>query len=127
MNKRIKKKWLAALRGDEYKQATGQLRVCDGNGDVTGYCCLGVLGDLWAQETGGEWDASKCVLGSDHGNLPLAVAEWAGLDARNDWDDPVIERPYVRDPRQRECPLSEMNDALGMSFKQIANVIEKYL
>jgi hypothetical protein len=39
MPRELGEKWLAALRGDEYKQAAGFL--CDPGG--YGYCCLGVL------------------------------------------------------------------------------------
>lgn len=39
MNKRIKTKWLKALRSGYYKQARGVLR----NGLTGRYCCIGVL------------------------------------------------------------------------------------
>jgi len=41
MDKRVKSKWLKALRSRKYKQTTGRLRR-DGNER----CCLGVLADV---------------------------------------------------------------------------------
>jgi hypothetical protein len=37
MNKKLKQKWITALKSGVYKQTTGKLK------DNTGYCCLGVL------------------------------------------------------------------------------------
>ena len=51
MNRQIKDKWITALRSGEYNQDSdgGYLKTCDG------YCCLGVLCDLYVKETGKEW------------------------------------------------------------------------
>jgi hypothetical protein len=44
MNPHAKEVWLAALRSDEYAQTTGTLH------DSEGFCCLGVLCDLYKKE-----------------------------------------------------------------------------
>lgn len=41
MNKGIKDRWITALRSEKYSQTKGNLR------DDEGYCCLGVLCDLY--------------------------------------------------------------------------------
>ena len=78
MKQRIKKLWIAALKGGEYKQTEGNLK------DDVGYCCLGVLCDLHLKDTGdGEWEKSEnraryLYLGSGSG-LSEEVKSWAGL------------------------------------------------
>lgn len=51
--------------------------------DVDRYCPYGVLCDLYAQESGVEWEYHKETSNfSMHGNkhlLPIEVATWAGL------------------------------------------------
>lgn len=50
MNPEVKAKWIDALTSGEYSQTKRCLR------DKNGYCCLGVLTDLYIKETGqGKW------------------------------------------------------------------------
>lgn len=117
MKPKVKEKWLEALRSGEYKQTKKHLR------DENGFCCLGVLCDIHAKETGGEW------LGGDDaytyqdwgGILPPSVMEWAGLDGA-DADLPET----VRVGYETCGTLSSVNDA-GASFERIATIIEKQL
>ena len=44
MNKEVKDKWVAALKSGKYKQGRGQL-----NGE-SGYCCLGVLTEVYIEQ-----------------------------------------------------------------------------
>jgi hypothetical protein len=44
MDKKLKAKWIKALRSGEYKQGKGVLR--SGTGKDASYCCLGVLCDV---------------------------------------------------------------------------------
>ena len=57
MNKRIKKLWLQALRGNapqgEYDQ--GQGKLCGTYGGNDKFCCLGVISDIHAREKGRYW------------------------------------------------------------------------
>lgn len=118
MNAAIKAKWVTALRSGEYQQCTGKL--CSG----TGFCTLGVLADLYIQETGqGRWiagnpyvqfsDASGFVEATE---LPSAVMIWAALDTA---------APYVSTPNG-QVDLIDATDA-GVPFPKIAELIEEYL
>jgi hypothetical protein len=123
MKAEVKKIWLEALRSGEYKQT--QLRLNNGQG---GFCCLGVLCDLYQKEqtrkkkkkltestylyhhSVGE---SRVSYNKNEIFLPVEVVKWAGLESSNP------------DIRVGGPTLSGMNDD-GKSFKQIAIVIEKY-
>lgn len=111
MNPRIKARWLKALRSGRYKQATGALRNDDG------YCCLGVLCDLARRSKIGKWDDDANFEGCSS-DLPEVVAEWAGLDSSD---------PYVPTSGGRRVALSNLNDYGRLTFKQIADYIEKSL
>lgn len=73
MNPEIKQRWVAALRSGEYKQAHHKLADAHG-----GYCCLGVLCDLYAKENGMH---NLYELESDEQDeLPgVLVTAWAAL------------------------------------------------
>ena len=115
MNPQVKEKWLNALRSGEYQQTQTALRKEDG------FCCLGVLCDLYIKEKNEQWvwdgDSKygiKC--GSKnvyYSHLPRSVMEWAGLRICCD--------PFVFDNT-----LSELNDG-GSTFKQIADLIKEHL
>lgn len=110
MNKRIKKLWIKALRSGKFKQAQGWLH------NEEGYCCLGVLCEIYAQQTReGQWDdrVFRTKKGSSSGALPEAVQEWAEVEVH----DPLLGRTLT---------ASDLNDK-GKSFPFIADRIEKYL
>lgn len=120
MNKEIKTKWLKALRSGEYKQTTDTLF------DGGGYCCLGVLCDLYRKETNeGSWEYDGdsfgnvnshifCVGNSvGNGALGYTVMEWAELSEIN---------PIIKDNKS----VAEFNDE-GKTFEDMANLIEEYL
>lgn len=127
MKKEIARKWVTALRSKKYKQTKGTLRT------VTGFCCLGVLCDLFAEEfpSEGKWiqpyhyvtDFAFAMKNSTPGLhhatvLPILIREWAGMKSRNGEfsKSSQIKRRDIRS-------LSEMNDD-GESFKTIARLIE---
>jgi hypothetical protein len=99
MKKTVKKKWVEALRSGKYRQGRGYLRstvrtsAVDGGG---GYCCLGVLCDIYRKETGkGKWRRASYgetySFEADGGQRsdcfpPQAVIEWAGLEL----DNPIL-------------------------------------
>lgn len=113
--KRLKTKWVKALRSGEYKQATGALY----DPDQEGYCCFGVLG--------------KLIGKSDE-----EMAHQGNLDHLGDVEG--IPSQFIPNVEE-ECPLvdklvlfndGKYNDKTektegGKSFKYIANWIEKYL
>jgi hypothetical protein len=110
MNKRIKKKWVAALRSGKYEQGIAHLKK------YKGYCCLGVLCDLYCKEKKKGWDAA--IDSEDHVEyLPEKVQKWAGLKDTN---------PRVTTPFSYADELSQVND-FGNSFEVIAKYIEESL
>ncbi len=113
MDKKVKKQWVAALRGGKYKQTKSTLR------DEDGYCCLGVL----------------CQLHSDI----VGVAEFVKTGEYTYLDTPAVLPSEVRDwadikfangPRVtingEILSLSHHNDT-GRTFDQIADAIEAEL
>jgi hypothetical protein len=114
MNQAIKEKWIQALNSGEYPQTRGCLK------DDNGYCCLGVLSDLYQKETNiFHWenrtdkDGTKYYeMGSETAVLPIEVVEWAGLDS----NDPHFYIDGVFGY------LSRLNDS-GADFPDISNYI----
>ena len=130
MNADVKTKWLAALRGGTFTQGRRFLKVVEDGQTV--HCCLGVLCELFAQETkAGEWkpdpdDAAIQIFHPasvdaipDSAILPRAVADWAGLEFRN----PDVQQSPGSDIT---VSLANLNDA-GKSFEEIADRIEQNL
>lgn len=77
MNSRIKQLWIAALLSGVYKQIVSKLKTSEG------FCCLGVLTDLYIQEHNLRWNKScggYSYFMSNDENLPDTVAKWADLD-----------------------------------------------
>jgi hypothetical protein len=126
MKKEIAEKWIAELLSGKYQQGTGKLR--GGNDDR--YCCLGVLCEIAAAEGiakrskhpfhdryyyGDNPDTGDSDTKHNHSTvLPEAVKEWAGMkDDCGKYGEPG-SYGY----------LTSHNDS-GMSFKQIAEIIEK--
>lgn len=106
MPKKLKARWIKALRSGEYGQTKGTLT--DGKGN---FCCLGVLQHV---HSGGYCDTSV-VNERVFASLPRR-AWWAKAG--------IVLQPHDPDFRQ----LITMNDGvldLQKSFKQIANWIER--
>jgi hypothetical protein len=125
MNPRVKDAWVNAL--SNYKQTTGCLR------DETGFCCLGVLCDLYSKETGIPWTAISMVQSNqeyceyefcgERDILPYKVLEWAGLKSA----DPEVEYPNDHEYSEHWYNnLSTIND-IGLTFKQISCLIKDSL
>lgn len=124
MKRAIARKWAQALESGEYKQTTGSLR------DSQGFCCLGVLCNLHAQEhseiSADETDPSSYLTAD--AVLPETVMEWAGMryeDGRfiNKVEVGIQTEEYYG--RYASC-LIELNDELEYEFKDIAKVIRKH-
>lgn len=136
---RIRRMWLKALRSGQYHQGEGYLCQTTPKGDV--FCCLGVLAELAVQNNvidGWEQiDSSILSAGDRSGDLPKAVVEWAGLTD----SDPILPLPkrdysFPTGPMPDMAlgvPLSAINDGKAVNgtkpktFKQIADLIERYL
>ena len=102
------KKVLVALRSGEYKQTKEALQ------DKAGYCCLGVMCDVYRKETGAELVLSSFGFGTLAGgdlDEQEGVREWVGLvHGEGDSDG--------------NPTLAELNDSEGCTFLQIADFIE---
>jgi hypothetical protein len=128
MNPEVKAKWLEALRSGEYKQTRHTLRSC-----TDGFCCLGVLSDIYRKEVGGSWqlghDGDDTVYSIVNKNqddcatveLPDCIKHWAEVDACN---------PQVHLKKEDDSfgfvSLATLNDE-GKTFNEIADLIEKQL
>jgi hypothetical protein len=115
MNKRIKRIWLSQLRSGKIRQVKGALCKYVKLEDEYGFCCLGVLCNIYAHENNVKWDKQSdngidcyCSFRNYAGVLPKIVSEWS----------------YVSPSQERL--LAEMNDR-GESFEDIADYIEKNL
>jgi len=122
----IKTKWVAALRSGEYEQTRAVLRS---NG---GFCCLGVLCDLYSKETGIPWEPDYGLQFTMHGLsgvLPHEVRRWAELPHENG-AFMAVSRRYGEDDDAavwHSVSLTELNDNWMYDFHQIADVIEQQL
>ena len=120
----IKNLWLRALRSGEYKQTQGALK----NG--YGYCCLGVLCDLYTQETGlgyfndNNFFEDMTTGFGERSSLPYSVSKWAGLKGHYKSNPCIAEQKDKY--RKALHSLAEANDG-GKTFTEIANIIEKQL
>lgn len=97
MKPEIKQKWIDALRSGEYQQDVGVLKT------EKGYCCLGVLADLYNKEHNLEWCKDRKFYCFNN------VLRWADF-------------PYYTGNE-----LVVMNDEKGKSFLEIADYIEENL
>lgn len=146
MKEEIKELWTKTLRSRKYKQGQKKLRTNEG------FCCLGVLTDLYIQETGdGEWVRTN-ALGSRDPNgdhwafqssygrlernfLPTVVMDWAELHRSN--PEILLDQPDYKTVNKTvksehrpsvggRISLSDLNDG-GKGFHTIARFIKKYL
>lgn len=127
MDPNVKADWLTALRSGDYKQTQGCLR------DDTGYCCLGVLTDLWVKGSSVEWHPKPFGTafsiatpgwGAESSVTPRGVMSWS--DLTNSTGSTLLGTHTHRDGVSQEefyVTLSDLNDN-GFTFEQIADVIE---
>jgi len=131
MNVEVKQKWLTALSSGKYEQVNGRLR------DKTGFCCLGVLCDLYAEEhpDAEGWGKTSSTgytqFIDENGDfddlaLPTGVRKWAGLTD----DDPnikgIVRRKGNTITESRATTLARANDS-GYTFHEIAQIIRREL
>lgn len=119
MKKSAMKKWVKALRSGKYKQGESYLvkyKMHDETGDIVrelSFCCLGVL----------------CQINGV--NIAIGVDELLGEDTRLQvglkTHNGQLNKNYKVPNKYLEgtvSNLADLNDN-GLSFKQIANIIEK--
>ena len=102
-------KWVDALESGKYTQTEGTLKDAYG-----GFCCLGVACDVSGL---GKWDKDGFYLKED-GGLPKKVVDYFGLEDSTGFE--VKKGSYIGKF------LTDLNDAAGLSFKQIAKYVRKW-
>jgi hypothetical protein len=129
MNTKVKQLWIDALRSGRYQQGCGHLCKLDPDTGVQEFCALGVLCELANQhgnvkKTNGGDSIAYYGRAEHHVVPPDEVIEWAGMRYFN----PVVE---VVDARysSSKCGvhMSTVNDELGFTFAEIADIIEENL
>lgn len=117
MKPEVRKEWCAALRSGEYEQTTGTLRRdTPTETRPAGYCCMGVLTDLYVKAGGDEVfypqhsDGTFTLNLWEDGALSWPVMEWAGLEDSN----PNFGGTYA----------AYHNDVARRSFAEIADLID---
>ena len=131
MNELIKQKWVEALTSGEYSQGKG----CLNNGQG-GFCCLGVLTDLYVKEHGLEWEFIEYEdtpsFDGEAYITPLDVQAWSGIYTKVPYL-PFAERANFigKDPEpipeaDISTSIAALNDE-GITFPQIADLIKAFL
>jgi hypothetical protein len=140
MNPEIKQQWLSALRSGEYKQAKGKLRKKKEKleqylSPEATYCCMGVLCDILKHRVQGKWENDCFVSCSDRKEtVPTLDIDYVAETTINSLSisREMLEQhlsPKDRNslhPQKEMYYLSDLNDDVGLSFTQIADLIEKY-
>jgi len=116
MNENIKQKWISNLTSGNYQKAKYGLRYQKVDGTCS-FCALGVLVDMYINTHDNcHWsNVGPVINGVQHSNgiLPAPVAKWSKCKSGGGYLTIFGSIP-------------EDNDR-GMSFKDIANKIDKYL
>lgn len=130
MNPQVKEKWIDALRSGKYEQGSEKLRT------VNGYCCLGVLCDLYSQEQNTEWEfhgafeeentqpTDYWYFEGESEFLPESVKEWAGLPDAN----PTVRVDVTEGESEGDWfyndEIANLNDS-GYNFNELSKLIEQ--
>jgi uncharacterized protein YeaC (DUF1315 family) len=128
MNPEIKQKWVDALLSGKYDQGSEKLR------SRQGYCCLGVLCDLYAQEQNIEWkfngEYEESPLPMDYWYfdgegefLPESVREWAGFSLHSPQVRIEVTEEYEDDWVYHD-EIANLNDT-GYTFNDLAKMIQE--
>jgi hypothetical protein len=119
------KAWIAALRSNDYQQTKHALKTEDG------YCCLGVaceiskLGSFKARNSGVYFFLSERFRGDElrnTGDMPPHIKTHYGLVS----DIVVLDYVDTAHVGDSSLKIAELNDWHGLSFNQIADILEKY-
>lgn len=99
------RKWLAALVSGEYRQGTDVLF----NG--RSYCCLGVACRITGMRSR-KGDSGFRYFGDEFSHAPKSIVEYLALRG-----------PNGSAKHGQQWSLISMNDTLGKTFKQIAEIV----
>ena len=126
----VKAAWLEKLRSGEVPQTRGVLkRTEQWAGEPPGMCCLGLVCEAYADAHPDEkvWgevnEDSKAVpfLGI-YAVTPGEVDDWAfGCNTEGMSDPYAVEMPFGK------TTLGRLNDVSGLTFSEIADIIEDQL
>jgi hypothetical protein len=114
MNPEDKQLWIQALNSGEYKQGTGQL-VCKDY-----YCCLGVFCEVKEVPKGG-LNSFRFTSENLWANLPPSF-----LKPKDDGSG-RFQGFCIPGEGIRATNLAELNDTLGFTFPEIAEIVEMFL
>ena len=112
MNKRVRNRWVKALRSKKYNQGTGWL--CEGSN----YCCLGVLADI---ELDGWWQRDDTY----HSEKPVWRLVGEGGKKTGNLPGPFLLRVGLT--HEAQARLISLNDEEHRSFDEIAKWIKDNL
>lgn len=113
-----RKKWVEALRSGKYEQCAGSLH------DEVGYCCLGVACEVYQKEVGDLDVRIHANTNSQFYGCTMYDAEISTLPDRvADWLN-VNDIGSLKEKFGCCSSLTQLNDALKLSFNKIADVIE---
>ena len=126
MKAEYKAKWVAALRSGDYEQGRGQLNR-DGK-----FCCLGVLSDIVKDELNAVWVEwgngyayhAPAVSEQEAAVLPISVINLVGMPNPSGTLPSGYRARY--DVRQLSIGLTALNDDEGLTFDQIADVVDYF-
>jgi hypothetical protein len=141
MKQEIAERWIAALRSGQYRQAVNYLTHLSGPRDEHGriicsHCALGVLVDLYQQETGelNPWPNidGDAVSYQDEVTekysalcLPSQVMRWAGIwNNRGTFKNALIVS--VNEGLMLCYSVTSLNDEARLDFDAIADIIQDY-
>lgn len=134
MNLNVRQMWVDALRSGKYTQSIHRLKVPtkDDAGNLTGtycHCALGVLVEVYQEHSGTPMNErvdpnGSCILFEPanvvdpaSATLNRTVTDWAGLvhsEVRLVWEEHMY-------------PIQILNDSFGVSFEELADLIDEQL
>ena len=132
MKKSIANKWVKALRSGKYTQTKNNL--CN----AVGHCCLGVLCELYINDTKDNIKSNSGRFDSEDELLPPCVMKWAGMvydEERTGYANKNSGTFLIED---KQVCLASWNDGQSRpfrnkdnsvvkgTFENIANVIEEH-
>lgn len=119
--------WIAALRSGTYKQGQERLCALDTEG-APHWCCMGVACDIAVSngiELGITDSHGSRSYNGDGAMMPIPVAEWLGLDARESGNDVIVLAAGLVGGFNDDVSAVDANDNLDWDFDMIADALER--
>jgi predicted transcriptional regulator len=106
-----RQKWIDALRSGKHKQTRGELSAVSSEDGSFAFCCLGVACDV---QDDSRWSEPKAMYGGSYRTYGGAIGQ-----------PPNDQCVYYGLTDKGVQNLIRLNDALKLSFSQIADVLER--